>query len=804
MRGAPAALAAGLAAAAVVSMPSLGARAAGGVVLPTGQTVAPAGRITPLQVFPTGAAVSPDGRTVLAIAGRPATVKNVPAAQVVAVDAATGAIRQTLRVNDAFQSVLYTPDGAHAYVAGGSDQAVHAFDVDAAGVLTAASDIAVPGCNFVSGLARTGDGAALWAACPQSGVVVRLPLGGGATTAVAVPNPDLLALSPDSRTLYASNWRGNTVAAVDTATLAVTEYTVGDHPTALAALPDGRVAVADANDATLATIDPAAGSVALTGLAQVGRGSDAPNGLALAPDGRLYVTLGADNAVAVLAPRHAEADEMRPGATVPPWHLVGLIPTGWYPTVVAISPDGGTVHVITARGLAQSAAATVPYVSPDPVAAGIDGAYFTAGTLETLATPDARQLQAQTATVRHGIALRTPEGENGRNPVLLGAAGPIKHVIYVTRENKTYDADLGDLHPGAGNGLVLFGQSVTPNLHALERTFSEAQQFYYPGHASDVGHMWEDAGGVSDIMERGVVQEGLDSGWGTATNYPSTGLLVEQAWRQGLSVRTYNEELAQQSGLLPPQYQADQSVFPNYDLHYPDAARERGWETEFSQFESHACSGALAATYGSNCQLPSLEYVYLGGDHTTVVDEPGYPTIEAQVADNDYATGRLIDTVSHSPDWASTLVVVVEDDPQGTGDHISAYHGFIAVAGPYVRRGYVSTVHYELPSIVGAIDRILGLVPLTDFAAESRPLDDMFTARADLTPFTADGSGEQLYPCTPLPGAPPAADPVHAVLSFARPDATVPAVTNDATWLQLRGMTEQQYLATRTVPIPAR
>ncbi|HZS15262.1 MAG TPA: hypothetical protein VFC09_11745 [Candidatus Dormibacteraeota bacterium] len=802
MRASLAALGAALAATAVGSMPWLGVRAAGGVVLPTGQTVEPAGRITPLQVFPTGAAVSPDGRTVLAIAGRPATVKNVPAAQVVAVDAATGAIRQTLRVNDAFQSVLYTPDGAHAYVAGGSDQVVHAFDVDAAGVLTAAPDVAVPGCNFVSGLARTGDGAALWAACPQSGVVVRVPLGGGATSAVAVPNPDMLALSPDSRTLYASNWRGSSVAAVDTATLAVTEYTVGDHPTALAALPDGRVAVADANDATLATIDPAAGTVALTDLAQVGRGSDSPNGLAVAPDGRLYVTLGADNAVAVLAPRHAAVDDIRPGHAVAPWHVVGLVPTGWYPTAVALSPDGGTVHVVTARGLAQSAAATAPYVTPDPAAAGIDGAYFTVGTLETLAAPDARTLQAQTATVRDGIALRTPAGDDGGNPVLLGPAGPIKHVIYVTRENKTYDADLGDLHPGAGNGLVLFGQSVTPNLHALERGFSEAQQFFYPGHASDVGHMWEDAGGVADIMERGVEQEGLDSDWTTATNYPSTGLLVEQAWRQGLSVRTYNEELAQQSGLLPQQYQADPSVYPDYDLHYPDAAREQGWETEFSQFERHSCGGALAATYGSNCQLPALEYVYLGGDHTTVVDEPGYPTVEAQVADNDYATGRLIDAVSHSADWASTLVVVVEDDPQGTGDHLSAYHGFVAVASPYIRRGYVSTVHYELPSIVGAIDRILGLVPLTDFAAESRPLDDIFTPHADLTPFSADASGVQLYPFTPLPGVPPSADPTHGVLSFARPDATVPAVTNDATWLQLRGMTEQQYLATRTVPIP--
>jgi hypothetical protein len=394
-----------------------------------------------------------------------------------------------------------------------------------------------------------------------------------------------------------------------------------------------------------------------------------------------------------------------------------------------------------------------------------------------------------------------PQGED--NPVTLGPAGPIKHVIYVTRENKTYDSVLGDMHPGPGNGLVLFGQTVTPNLHALERTFSEAQQFFYPGHASDVGHMWEDAGGVADIMERQVVQEGLDSSWSNPTNYPSTGLLVEQAWRAGLSVRTYNEELAQQSRLLPAQYQADPSVFPDYDLKYPDAKREQGWESEFRQFETHQCAGALAATYGTNCELPALEYVYLGEDHTTVVNQPGYPTIQAQVADNDYATGKLIDAVSHSSYWNSTVVIVVEDDPQGTGDHLSAYHGFVALASPYVKRGHISTVHYELPSIVGAIDRLLGLVPITDYAAESRPLDDMFTSVANTTPYTVDGSGVALYPFTPLPGVPPSSDLPHGVASFARPDATNPKLANDATWMQIRGMTLDQYLSTRRVPIPA-
>jgi hypothetical protein len=215
--------------------------------------------------------------------------------------------------------------------------------------------------------------------------------------------------------------------------------------------------------------------------------------------------------------------------------------------------------------------------------------------------------------------------------------------------------------------------------------------------------------------------------------------------------------------------------------------REAGWESEFRQFESHDCTGELAVAYGAHCSLPALEYVYLGEDHTTVVDEPGYPTIEAQVADNDAATGRLIDTVSHSPDWRSTLVIVVEDDPQGTGDHLSAYHGLLAIASPWIKRGYISHVPYDLTSAVSAIDHMLGLPPITDYALTNRPLDDLFTSTPDFTPFESTNSGIETYPFTPLGGTSPAADPAHGIYSFAEPDQTYPPISNAATWRQVKG-----------------
>jgi hypothetical protein len=431
--------------------------------------------------------------------------------------------------------------------------------------------------------------------------------------------------------------------------------------------------------------------------------------------------------------------------------LEGLIPTGWYPVAVATSAANSELYVVSARGLGHSAAATAPFVNPDPVALGADGAYATAGTLQRIPIPDRAQLAADTRAAR--LSLR-PWRPHDRTPLTEGPGGPIKHVIYITRENKLYDTDLGDLTPGPGTPLAVFGQTVTPNLHELVRRYADATQFYYPAFRSTTGHMWEDAGGPSDVYEREVTENYLPASWSDQTNYPAAGLLVNQALMAGLTVRTYNEETAQQSRLLASQYQAPTSVFPNYDLGYPDAGREHGWETEFNQFAAHHCTGALASTYGSGCELPSLEYVYLGEDHTTVVDEPGYPTVEAQVADNDYATAKIVEAVSHSRYWGSTLIVIVEDDPQGTGDHVSAYRGLVALASPWIKRGYTTDVHYDWASAVGAIERVLGLAALSDYVATVRPLDDMFTNSPGYATFTADTSGITAYPFTALPSSP--------------------------------------------------
>jgi sugar lactone lactonase YvrE len=795
---------------------------------------APAGRITALQVFPTGLAASPDGKTVVVIAGPPINggVPGSPDQGPVAlmlIDTASGNVRQVIKVNNAFQSVVFSSDGSTVFVAGGTDGVVHTLTRKKGGLYQAGADLSVcgpaddPNSCFVAGIALAPGGKQLWASRPNTGnvqgkvvpsQVVQLDARSGKVLAgVPVQSPDALAISPDGATLYATAWRGSSVSAISTAPpYPVSSIATGLQPTGIAVIADGRVVVTNSGDATLTTYDPAARSSATTSLAQIGRQSDAPNAVAALRTGNainLLVSLAGDNALALLTPS---------GNTSSPWNAAGLIPTGWYPDAVAVSPAGSQIYAVSARGLARSAAPTAAYgvanrssVVTDPATVIPDGAYGTVGMLQALRVPDGSRLATMTAEVRRTLAAQLPSSTDSRNPVVLGRSGPIKHIIYITRENKTFDADLGDLHPGPGNALVLFGRSVTPNLHALERQYVEPDNFTYQGFASVTGHMWEDTGTVSDVYERSVASDTpghtnhLSRSWSDPTNYPASGLLVVQALKAGLSVRTYNDETAEQSHLLPDAYQAchqspcppGTSLYPDYNLRIPDRTREAAWEQEFAHFEKHDCTGDLATTYGTACQLPDLEYVYFGEDHTTVVDEPGYPTIEAQVADNDYATGKLIDTVSHSADWASTLVVVVEDDPQGTGDHASAYHGLLALASPWVRRGYISNAHYDLTSAVGAIDRILGLTPITDFAATTRPLDDLFTTIPDCKslqpvsqckPFQVDDTATTtLYPFVPLPGMAVRADLAHGVYSFAAPDQIDPERAQQATWDQLKG-----------------
>jgi len=356
--------------------------------LPIGRPATPAGRITPLRTYPTAAVPTPDGKRLPVIPG-PSIQGGAPNGGVAlaSVDPPSGRIRQLFQTDDAFQSIVFDRRGRRVYVAGGSDRVVHVLRMRRHHRFSLAYDL--PTGSLVTGLALSRNGRHLWVAQSEVNRVLRMdPRGVGPTKRYRARSPDQLALSPNGRTVYATNWRGGTVAAIPTGRGRRRKLRVGEHPTALA-FAGRRLLVANSNDATLSSFEPGSRKARRVDLAQIGRRSDSPNAIAVAPSGRTaYVSLGGDNAVAVVKLMGRR------------WQVAGLIPTGWYPTAVALTKHGRRLHVVTARGLARSAAATKPYSVLDPSSYAPDGAYATIGTLETLRVPGAAALAGYTAQVR--------------------------------------------------------------------------------------------------------------------------------------------------------------------------------------------------------------------------------------------------------------------------------------------------------------------------------------------------------------------------------------------------------------------
>src|SRR5436190_2284136 len=372
-------------------------------MLPTSRPADPAGRVTSLQAFPTGVGVSPDGKTLLAVTGAPIQGGEQPpdplpqtGVQLYVIDAATGAVRQVVKVDDAFQDVVFAPDGHAAYVASGGAHAVEEVDFDSNGVASTGPSYNVDG--FAAALALEPGGERIWVGEPEKGEVQLVDLSSGSVVrTIPVAGANQLALSADGLMLYAANWRGSAVSAIDLATGSVQQVSTGLHPTDVAVTPSGDVLAADANDATVARFAPGATTAQLIDVAQIGRKSDSPNAIVAGRNGRVYVSLPDDDAIAVLTPQKGTLA------------VTGLIPTGWYPDALALSPDGGTLYAVTARGLARSVAATSPYTPADPAMVVPDGAYGTVGTLEAITLPKTdAALRGLTRRARATWASQTP------------------------------------------------------------------------------------------------------------------------------------------------------------------------------------------------------------------------------------------------------------------------------------------------------------------------------------------------------------------------------------------------------------
>lgn len=467
-----------------------------------------------------------------------------------------------------------------------------------------------------------------------------------------------------------------------------------------------------------------------------------PNAISASADGRsAFVALAGNNALAVL-------DLTEPRSP----RVAGFVPTGWYPT--GVLAKNGQVYVVNNKGVGSR-------TRNRPEAQGWNS-HDHRGSLQVFDTLSATELGSQTAQVRELGQYRSILAAYEKSvkpgvaalpmPATLGEPSSIKHVMYVIKENRTYDQILGDIAKGDGDPqLCTFGRDLSPNHHDLAEKFVLLDNYFCNGVLSADGHSWATEGNVTPYLDRafGGFNRSYTFGDDPIT-YSSSGFLWDQFLGAGLSFRNYGE----MNYAEPPKgvdyfkileaVKSGQEVkyshnigvarlrrysmtdYPGWNMNIPDIARIDKFLKEFREFER-------------NGQLPNLTILYLPQDHFG-----GPVTSAAHMADNDLAIGMLVEAVSKSVYWKDTVLFINEDDPQNGYDHVDGRRSICLVVSPYTQHGRVISEFYNQTSVLRSILHIFGLPPMNQRDASSKVMSACFDKEANMAPYTA------IIPKTPV------------------------------------------------------
>jgi YVTN family beta-propeller protein len=722
-----------------------------GFLLPNGWMITPAGQQVILKDLPLNIVPLADGRHALA------ATSGFNAHELTLVDLDTAAITQTETVRQSWFGAALSPAQDKLWWSGGGGAALHAFSL-ADGKLaradggdpTSATGRGDNKNQFRSGLAFDAKRNLLYSLDIDAGQLIVIdPAGKQPDKTLALGGrPYDVAIAKNGARLYVSDWARPTVLAIDPDDLrVVAKIAVGEHPNQIAASPsDDRLFVACANSNQVSVIDTSQGVVTetiYTALFPKAPEGSTPDALAVSPDGqKLFVANADNNCVAVIdisAPNRSQVQ--------------GFIPTGWYPTSVAVTPDGKRLLVGVGKGN-QTKANPIP---KDPnelderVRKFLPFPYIgttLSGALSIVPMPDEEQLAAYTETVYRNcpysdkLLTDAPYREKTAIPTKVGEPSPIKHVIYIIKENRTYDQLFGDI--GRGNcdpALVMFGLEVTPNHHKLANDFVLLDNLYCNGHVSADGHPWSTMAYNTDYTARNWAltysgREGIeDDDEGDLQKAPS-GYLWDSCARNGLTYRSYGEyggRVSQPDGSLRMEGRVPGLVghmCPDYgipkepDQRVRDTDNVEAFLKEFREFEK-------------NDNLPRFIVMSMGEDHTSGT-RPGSYTPQACVASNDLALGRLVEAVSASKYWPSIAIFVIEDDAQNGPDHVDAHRTVGLVISPFTKRKSLDSTQYTTVSMIRTMELILGLDPLSQFDAAANPMFACFTDKPDLTPYKAE------------------------------------------------------------------
>ena len=785
--------------------PSTGAAAAAKpIALPVNQVLTPAGRqVEFTKLRPQVLALSPDARLLATSGGHKLILLNPEDGEVLQEvplpseklkgEEPTVVSEQILHpdteANASYTGLIFSPDGQRIYLSNVRGD-IKVMAVLPNGKVVPLHSLSLPAnregerrTEIPAGLAVSRDGKRLYVAGNLSNHLLELDPATGKTLRTfkvgSLPYDVALAGSK----AYVSNWggrrpdahstigpagRGTTVVVdpirfiasegsvsiVDLTTGTVTkEIVVGPHACAMAVTPDQRyVAIAAAGDDTVSVIDTARDALVET-ISLRWQPKDlfgaSPNALAFSADGKtLYVCNGTQNAVAVV--------QFHPGKS----KLVGLIPTGWYPAAIAVDARHKQLCLANVKGMGSGKT-----FGPGEKVELNSHQYR--GTLSLIPQPGRSKLRSYTKAVldNYGHALMQQALLPARAgvaprpvPERVGEPSVFNHVIYIIKENRTYDQVLGDIKEGNGDErLCIFGEKVTPNQHKLVRDFVLLDNTSCSGVCSADGHQWADSAFASDYIEKGF------AGWprsypyfgDDAMAYSSAGFLWDNVIAHGKTLRDYGEfvlntvcwkdpkkrgepnflqcyrDFKENTGLIEYRSRASvESLTPylctrtvGFKMNVPDVFRARVFLDELKEFERTG-------------NLPNFIIMLLPNDHTSGT-RPGCPTPAAMVADNDLAFGQIVEAVSRSRFWKDTCIFAIEDDPQNGFDHVGSFRTTAYVASPYTKRKAVVSTPYNQTSLVRTMELMLGLPPMNQLDASATPMTDCFTDQPDFTPFTS-------------------------------------------------------------------
>lgn len=750
--------------------PHVGPLETGEHLTSTYQWLRPAGKQLEFAGRPVDLLLSPNGRTLYVKDNRGLAI----------IDAERWEVLQELKLTaggGSTHGLAMTPDGSRLFVSSAQDALWEAI-IDSDGKAAWGRKVALPGPratgnSHVGGIALAANGKTALVCLSRNNALGIIDLEAMKLTRqipVGVAPYDV-ALDPDGKTAYVSNWGGRraregdktaqssgTAAVVDERGVAasgtvsivdleksmeIMQIPTGLHPSDLELAPRQQTLyVANANSDSVSVIDTSARKVIETIAVHPDDSllfGSAPNALALSRDGaRLYVANGGNNAVAVVNV------EKRGRSSV-----VGFIPTAWYPGALAVG--GHSIFVANVKGVGSRNLAEKK--------TGWNSHYYR-GSVSKIDSPSAAALASFTKQVKTDAHIpeklrALPKTRSLANPLPVpkrpGDPSVFEHVVYIIKENRTYDQILGDVPRGNGDpALCVFGQKITPNHHALAEQFVLLDNYYCNGVLSADGHAWAMEGYATDYLEKsfGGFTRSYPFSGDDPVSFAPTGFIWDNALLHGLSFRNYGEmskttvlatnatfkaiydDHAAKSGKFRFRHDIQIEMLrryscsnsPGWNLKIPDVIRADVFLNEFAEFEIRG-------------DWPNLVIIFLPSDHTSGTT-PGNPTPRAQVADNDLAVGRIVERISRSSFWPKTCIFAIEDDPQAGFDHVDGHRSLCLVASPYTRRGAVVSRFYNQTSVLHTMERMLGLPPMNQMDARAPLMTECFTPVPDMTPYT--------------------------------------------------------------------